>query len=419
MAEKKYDLLLGPRRNSNSKITHQPWYLERLNTKYERKPPLVASSWTFIKDGLDDFRDGKPPIIDSSIIIKGNKGIKPSLFGSNSFDDHKPKQRIKKDLNRKDIVYSKCAPNQQKRKDRVAFVERNLLNHPLALYPHIENAVPPGLFEDIIDLLDPSLALNDDIQYPEEDPPTHPTPISTVEQHLESKEDLDYLPREACSGYNKAMKSKRVQTNKNISVVEEEANTKAGRKVNPPQATKIENVTNEFCGWVRDLGGDRNNIEEATINNLFASGYDTKPTLSVPVHVVELTNVPPELRADAHLSSIDDNPLQDDTEKKAYTPSWVKVKYGAWYLDPKSWKVRQANEPLEDPKEVEGKLLSESRKKSKELDKVLSSLHGAKSFRTFIETRGARNPEFLEGVSSNTDDDDTKSETNYTSSIIN
>lgn len=47
-------------------------YRERLNKKYESsKPPLIASSWTFLKDGMDDFRDGKVPVVDcSSMIIK-------------------------------------------------------------------------------------------------------------------------------------------------------------------------------------------------------------------------------------------------------------------------------------------------------------------------------------------------------------
>lgn len=58
----------------------------------------------------------------------------------------------------------------------------------------------------------------------------------------------------------------------------------------------IKTVTQEFCEWVASLGGDSNNIEESTITSLFASGYETKPALSVPIHVVELANVPPELR---------------------------------------------------------------------------------------------------------------------------
>ena len=58
-------------------------------------------------------------------------------------------------------------------------------------------------------------------------------------------------------------------------------------------------MTKEFCDWVTDLGGETNNIEESTITSLFASGYETKPALSVPIHVIELTNVPQELRASA------------------------------------------------------------------------------------------------------------------------
>lgn len=50
-----------------------------------------------------------------------------------------------------------------------------------------------------------------------------------------------------------------------------------------------------------------------------------------------------------------------------YTPSWVKVKYGAWYLSPKAWKSRPKDEPLQDPKEQQDKTLSEAKKKSQKL----------------------------------------------------
>jgi hypothetical protein len=50
-----------------------------------------------------------------------------------------------------------------------------------------------------------------------------------------------------------------------------------------------------------------------------------------------------------------------------YTPSWIKVKYGAWYLNPKAWKSRQEDEPLQDPREQQDKTLSEAKKKSQKL----------------------------------------------------
>lgn len=45
----------------------------------------------------------------------------------------------------------------------------------------------------------------------------------------------------------------------------------------------------------------------------------------------------------------------------------MKVKYGAWYLSPKTWKARPKDEPLQDPKEQQDKALSESKKKSHKL----------------------------------------------------
>lgn len=40
-----------------------PWYRERLRNKYSKdvNPILNHKNWTFVKNGLDDFRDGMPP----------------------------------------------------------------------------------------------------------------------------------------------------------------------------------------------------------------------------------------------------------------------------------------------------------------------------------------------------------------------
>ena len=50
-----------------------------------------------------------------------------------------------------------------------------------------------------------------------------------------------------------------------------------------------------------------------------------------------------------------------------YEPSWVKFRYGAWYLPPKTWKRMDAEEPLEDPKSLKDKEMSDAKKKSYEL----------------------------------------------------
>jgi len=48
----------------------------------------------------------------------------------------------------------------------------------------------------------------------------------------------------------------------------------------------------------------------------------------------------------------------------AYTPSFVKYQYGAWYLQPKLWKKHRVDEPLRDPREPKNKEVSEAKAQS-------------------------------------------------------
>ena len=77
----------------------------------------------------------------------------------------------------------------------------------------------------------------------------------------------------------------------------------------------IKNVTEEFCDWVKSLGGEHN-IDQVTLTTLFASGYDTKPPLSVPINIVELTNIPAELRPNAFVPTEANS--EDELSKKIY-----------------------------------------------------------------------------------------------------
>lgn len=70
---------------------------------------------------------------------------------------------------------------------------------------------------------------------------------------------------------------------------------------------------------MKSLGGEHN-IDPVTLTSLFASGYDTKPPLSVPIHVVELTNIPVELRSNAYIPP-DANSEDEELEKNIYRDS--------------------------------------------------------------------------------------------------
>ncbi|XP_060543007.1 protein FAM47B-like isoform X2 [Pantherophis guttatus] len=70
-----------------------------------------------------------------------------------------------------------------------------------------------------------------------------------------------------------------------------------------------------------------------------------------------------------------------------------KIRYGAWYLDPKTWKKQNVNEPLENPKESS---LKNSRRLLSEEDAKLIHLHGTHAFQEFLVQKGYRIPEFLQ-----------------------
>ncbi|XP_077984270.1 protein FAM47E-like [Glandiceps talaboti] len=412
MAQNKYDLLLVQTK-TDKKIRNQPWYKERLKIKYlkSKKPTdvsgtLLGSHWTFLKTGLDDFRDGLPPPVEDDIFIQGSKGPEPNVTGDS---EHKnPKQTVNRHrFTKNQVVYSKTLPLHEMRRDHIDEMEYGLTQHPLALYPHLEECMPPDVFEDVVDLLDPEMNLGseaDDEDFDElED--TFPEDVSQPNQPQDSSNEKDTQSSEQSQEVDEgATRNPYMWLPKKEETQKDDKKHGKKRSDSPSQDEHIKEVTKEFCDWVESLGGESNNVEEATIHSLFASGYETKPALSVPIHVVELTNVPPELRMSAQVTpqgsaqTTRNDGKQDWAGGDGYTPSWIKQNYGAWYLNPKTWKRRPVNEPLQDPKELKDKEMSESKKKSFAMDEQLAPLHGAKAFKDFIEKKNNRMPEFLNRV---------------------
>nr|XP_008991395.3 protein FAM47E isoform X5 [Callithrix jacchus] len=79
-------------------------------------------------------------------------------------------------------------------------------------------------------------------------------------------------------------------------------------------------------------------------------------------------------------------------------PTWVKMRYRAWSLNPKLWKKQRADEPLVDP-EVPHKAQEENfKKKLEEQEESLADLHGTVAFKDFILSRGYQMPRFLENM---------------------
>lgn len=413
VAEQKYDLALV-KTLSDKKIREKPWYKERLQTSFIKslKPSdtnknLHGKNWLFLKDGLDDFRDGLPPPVDGDITLKGAKGPGPAIKDSSENLASVKQPAVKRRFNKQQVCFSRLTPLQQQRREHINEIEYGLTQHPLALYPHLEESVNPELFEDIMNILDPEMNLMEEEEgsLAEEDEEAE---SDTVSSKLSGPKDKSGDDRsELREGEEGVVRN----PYKWISKKEEEKKKekkKAGEKPHDSsQEEHIKNVTKEFCDWVASLGGDSNNIEESTITSLFASGYETKPALSVPIHVVELTNVPPELRMSATVPQQQQQSKNLPQEEKQqtkwqysgnYEPSWVKFKYGAWYLDPKTWQKRDSDQPLMDPKALKDQEMSEAKKKSKELNYELATMHGVNLFKDFMDKKQRRKPEFLDEV---------------------
>uniref|UniRef100_A0A8C0GSM4 Uncharacterized protein n=1 Tax=Chelonoidis abingdonii TaxID=106734 RepID=A0A8C0GSM4_CHEAB len=78
-----------------------------------------------------------------------------------------------------------------------------------------------------------------------------------------------------------------------------------------------------------------------------------------------------------------------------YQPKWEKIRYGAWYLDPKTWRKQKVNEPLEDPKAAADAIQNLRKRFSEKVlqEAEVMQLHGTHAFKEFLERKGYRKPE--------------------------
>lgn len=432
MAENKYELWTIPPRDKLPK--HYPWYSERLRQKYLSSKPsgsLLSSNWVFVKEGGDDYRTGVPRETQSAqpYLMKKDGQKHPAMIPKQlpPLDNDKSRHlsagpRTKKSLDKRTVAFSKKVPRKEAQMNYINVIEEGLTGHPLAVFPHYEEALAPELFEEIVEALDPEVRHNSSSDLSEtttdsqeDDGDTESDGGSSKKSHSsQNKDDNESQPdSEAAQNQNSANNSFRwYPTEESFG----ETNSSPGVQERGSGHTKIQSVTKDFCDWVRELGGDPNdapvnNIEESTVFSLFASGYETKPALSVPIHVVQLSDVPLELRNGAMVSpdlpSLLQYGIKNLTIRRGDTPRkqmlskspWIRHQYGAWYLPVDLWRHKNSPGGLSDPREDTMKTVSEAKLKSRELDSTLATMHGAQSFRKYVDGRkNKRRPDFLHCV---------------------
>jgi hypothetical protein len=362
--------------------------------------------------------DGIPfPVINSSSSSSAKSGN-----GSTSEGDKVQRQRLSKES----AILSRTLPGCQRRRSYLDAVEQSLLSHPLALYPHLENALDSDLFDSVLEVLDPSLAGasatssevdDDDLNTVKEGTVTDDVMAeSTLGSDQTSSHRLSPIKEQTVSdavkrpSYRWPMPLQRPM--KPDDSLENSGSRKGSKTTNKEQLSaqfedpQIRSATREFCEWVKDLGGDsQGTINEETLQSLFTSGSETKPAFSVPIHVVELMNVPAELRlnrlgpsASSHQSYMSQKDNNEDTTP--YIPSWVERgrQYGAWYLPKQLWQQKSQMKSLKDPKEERKKEMSAFKKRMEAMDTAVGPLHGTQAFKEFVYAKNKRMPKMLSTV---------------------
>jgi len=443
MATKSTSLASDTKYEEDKKIKQQPWYRERLKLKYLKKTKkgepshksLNTRNWVLLRPKMDDFRDGYPPDFDGVYFLSGEKGLSPSLL-------YKSKDSLKQRMKDKNIKNTKQHPFLSKeqmttdlklpmmkmQQDHIEDVENQLKKHPLALYPHLEEGMPPELFDELVEILDPDINPIDE-DYSEDETETEKSDSTCNEVPIGTEEKYSgYLTSESgtttfCSNMESSVDLGGEQHSSSsdpfkwmVEFEEDEVTGKMKKKKKPttppPQEEHIKMVTKQFCDWVEKLGGGDNNIEESTMMSLFASGYETKPALSVPIHVVELSYVPMELREDAGMnfkSRQSSATTRNDNNKPATEVDSSKkqrINYGKWYLNVNQWKPLKPNQQLEDPVDVRKREKSEAWKRVGDMDQLLAGIHGSRAFRNFMEKKGKKMPEFMRQVAQIQDADE-------------
>ncbi|CAF4554728.1 unnamed protein product, partial [Rotaria sp. Silwood2] len=172
---------------------------------------------------------------------------------------------------------------------------------------------------------------------------------------------------------------------------------------------RLKSVSEQFCNWLYQLGGETNlDIDPAVVRNLFSTAYDTKPSLSVPIKIVEMTRIPPELREGAqetmipqpqhrkttfpalHLSSSISKSKRLSTSPTHQILRSRKYRYGAWYLPKNLWQRSLKTDELQDPKEIQAQHEDPTRKREEQMNARLAPLHGIDAFKEYLVEKNVR-----------------------------
>ena len=382
MAERKYDLLLyNTNKYTQEQPKPQPWYKERIQTKFiqaHRSLALDSSQWKLFKNNPDDFRDGIPPSSQGVLSPNSSQLRLPLLTAartSSPSSNTSPQREVKK-IRKKDALYSRALPAQQRRREYIEALETQLAADPTRIYPHLREAIPDQFlsrYDDVISTRGPVLHSERDVSRVEQRPlpSSNRSDRSSARSEAPSEIDLGELYR--FPSLKSTVRSSRPASS-DCEVAESQ------------ETEEFTRLAEDLCSWANQLSDKDEPLEPSHIRALFSNTFDSnKLTTLAPVQVVDLSNIPGELK----VALMNMNGKSESQLNKIWQPSsvssqlvptkQVRTKYGEWYVPVHMWRCLPRDKHLDIPSVQERE---QSRKEGRaiELDKEISELHSASLF---------------------------------------
>ncbi|XP_068948266.1 protein FAM47E [Petaurus breviceps papuanus] len=376
-------------------------YKERLpskcfrSTKKGLKFPdaLNSQRWIFLKSAVDDFCKGGATPSKDIITRQPKEPFFPLIYHRK---DLAVQQRQPKDLEISQL-FSRLSPTQKIQRENADKIDYFLAQHPLALYPNLEESLPLELLKQVLKVLDPEKCLEDEWAYCQEGRELKRKPWEGMMKTRECVPLEGPKPPPVKNPYRFFRGEEKIE--------EEEFNYL------PELEEHIQQTAKEFCDWVSAFGeSDKMNVPR--ILKLFETSYECPKGYNV-FHLMKMNQMPLELKQGVGLTTLQemqyvleeiDYERRTKRTKNPYKPDCVKFRYGAWYLHTKLWKKLKANEPLLDPKMETSSKYEKLKKNLQEKDATLMDLHGTVAFKEFIERKGYRMPTFLSRLFAKKDD---------------
>ncbi|CAF1434420.1 unnamed protein product [Adineta ricciae] len=418
----------------------QPWYRERFKMKYPCH--MNTKNWRFVKDGLDDFRDGLPPPHDD-IMLEPEKGPGPVIFSQ--------KRRVKASvcnprsrLEGHQLFFSRMLPTVEKRRQLIDYYIANLLDRPMAFFPHFQQVLSAKMYEQIRSLLEGELSrvIEEEQEFFAVDSqdffsPSTSLPATAFDNSDQGQTASKQPGEETNLGASEEVEVKKETRRPGLTTIVYDDSGKAWdsveyeKKLKNPYRWFIENqkrmqtykgptreeiavstmeshlrkVAEHFCGWLYSLGGETNfDIDPAVVRNLFSTAYDTKPSLDVPIKLVQMTRLPVDLREGTKETMLVEPEERTPTFAKSYTSSKLsaskkltsqsfdatqprKYRYGAWYLPTNLWQRSLVTESLKDPKKLKAEREDATRIREEETNAYLAPMRGVDAFKDYLTDR--------------------------------